>query len=199
MNQNENNTGLWLLLCGFAVGVLAGYMHVTSHHKNLASQTPSTQTFMKPTLQGIQGRMNQALKDTTIQSELQRDTTAQDNADSEAISNNDLSADPRNDVIPLVLQQQTNSISAPSYDPSRNNFPPTPGQNIAQMLQQNASVQDYNRRLQREYVRQFLKNAHKHGVDVQLNKNLDVTGLSVNTTNRPLLFPPSSSQSSSRK
>ena len=198
MSQNQNNTAVLLILSGCAIGALAGYMRLASHHTNLASEAPPPKVIVGPALTGIQKQMNEELKETAIQTELQREATKEDNAGSDAISNRDFDEPVSPKPIPFVLQQQ-NNFPKNSQKETAQNYSMTPSERISLMLKQNERIQNYNRRYRREFVQQFLKNAHDHGVDVQLNKNLDVTGLSIDTSNRPLLFPSSEVQSSSRK
>ncbi len=199
MRRKHNATAILLFISGCAIGAFAGYLQLTNHHINLASQEPPGQVSMKPALTVIQKHINEELKDTANQTAIQRETTSQENSDSESLSARDFDQSSTPKPIPLVLQQQNNFPKGSQGENSQQNFQMTPNERISQMLEQNEAIQDYNRRYRQAFIRQFLKNAHEHGVDVRLNKNLDVTGISIDTSNRPLLFPPSEVHSSSRK
>ena len=190
-DREDNPLAKWLLVAGFAVGVAAGYLRImdqqpTGQRENLASREASSIAAPSPNLQD---RLNTDLKDTAIRSGLKKETMEEDNADSAAISNSDFENDQSQRPIPLVLKQQNNSGDVVRDEIPQTYEPPTPDQRVSLMLQRNQWLKNYDQAYQREYIRQFLKNAREHGVNVRLNKNLDVTGFSLNRSNQPLLFP----------
>lgn len=190
-DREDNPLAKWLLVAGFAVGAAAGYLRVMDQQpmgrqKNLASREVSPATAPSPNLQE---RLNADLKDAAIRTNLKKETMEEDNSDSATISNSDFENDQSQRPIPLVLQQQNNSKDVVRDEVPKANEPLTPDQRVSLMLQRNQWLKNYDRAYRREYVRQFLKNAREHGVNVRLNKNLDVTGLSFNRSNRPLRFP----------
>ena len=189
-NENGNSAGKWLLFAGLSIGVLAGYLHTTDDQKDMASR--ATTPVMTSADQALQNQMNSNLKDATVRSDLKKETMQEDDAGSNTISERDIERNERTAPIPLVLEQQNSANDIARDEMPKALEPMTPDQRVSLMLQRNEWLKDYDQAYQQEYIRQFLKNAHDHGVSVRLNKNLDVTGLSVNRSNQPIRFPTSS-------
>ncbi len=184
-NENGSTAGKWLLTAGLAVGALAGYMHSTNDQKDMAShEAVNAAPSQEPSLQR---QLNTDLKDTANRAQLKKETMQEDNAGADSLSNTDFEQD-GSAPIPLVLQQQNNAKDVAHDEMPKAFQPMTPDQRVSLMLQRNQWLKDYDQAYQQEYIRQFLKNAREHGVNVRLNKNLDVTGLSVNRSNQPILF-----------
>ena len=67
----------------------------------------------------------------------------------------------------------------------------TPEQQISSKIVEDERDEDYQNRANKEYVRQFLKNAQEQGVSLRLNDNLDVTGMTTFEVEKPIRVPQS--------
>jgi hypothetical protein len=73
----------------------------------------------------------------------------------------------------------------------------TPDERISEKLARDEWAVEYDQKYQEAYVKAFVEKARQDGVDVQLNKNLDVVGIGPSYVARPIRVPQSIDQSAS--
>jgi hypothetical protein len=100
-------------------------------------------------------------------------------------------------VNPLQFDQENPGQRVQMDTEQRQQKRGTPDQRISSKVERDAWIRDYEKRQKATYVREFIENARRNGVDVQLNENLDVVGLQRFDVEKPLRFPQSQGAKSS--
>lgn len=93
---------------------------------------------------------------------------------------------------PLVFDQENPGRRVlEDVEPRRPRRSLTPDQRITSKIERESWSRDYNKKYEQEYVRQFLENARRKGVEIRLNENLDVTGIETFPVEEPIRVPQS--------
>jgi hypothetical protein len=174
---------------------------VGSAEQNSISSAPPN----VPVPPAIVNRINEHLKDAEIKEEMQRQNANIDIQSSPPLGPIDEDAvtidQEKNAINPLVLDQENRAARA-IQEPRSNSssrLPPTSDQRISSQLAKEQWTRDYDQKYKEEYVRQFIENARKSGLDVKVNKDLDVTGLRPLPSEEPLRIPQSEAPPNSSK
>lgn len=153
----------------------------------------------------VVNRINEHLKESQIESEIRQQSTQIENQMAPKAAPGDAAEynpeAPNDRVNPLILDQvdpNARVIQDLKGGRTSSSSPPTPDQRISSKLAKERWVQQYEQEYQEEYVRQFKENARKDGLDVRVNKDLDVTGIGVAPVERPIRLPQSESPSGSK-
>jgi hypothetical protein len=149
-------------------------------------------------------QINEHIKDTQVRSDLNQQATALENSGAPTLPSGQAPSDSSESnakVNPLVLEQvnPNEPVLKDLRGGASNSAAPTPDQRISSKLAKEKWVQEYEQRYQEEYIRQFKENAHNDGVDLKLNKNLDVTGATFAPVDQPLRVPQSVGSGSPNK
>jgi hypothetical protein len=67
----------------------------------------------------------------------------------------------------------------------------TPAERISEKIARDEWAIEYDQEYQEYYTKAFIENARRDGLDIRLNKNLDVVDLSPTNQDKPLRFPQS--------
>ncbi|MCB0351166.1 MAG: hypothetical protein KDD38_08280, partial [Bdellovibrionales bacterium] len=143
-------------------------------------------------------RLDYDLKDSAIRDELKRFATEAENEASSSVDENAAleNSSHLENINPLVFDQENagQRVLRDTEDARVGRGRPlTPEQRIAAKIERDLWSQDYETRQRAEFVKQFLENARKNGVDIRLNDNLDVTGIDRFEVEAPIRFPQSDS------
>jgi hypothetical protein len=200
--ERKNESKDWgLVLLIFSIFIFIGglFYEGSSGEKSSASHSRSMQPSNDPNR--IYNNLNSRLKETAVKEEILRQSVE---AESAVAPSTQAGEDPEvsgydENTHPFKLDQE-NPGQQVLRDTERKrrstNRPLTPDQRISSKLEKEAFLQEDERRRQEEYVRQFLQNAKKQGVNIKLNKNLDVTGIEAVPVERPIRVPQSTANGS---
>jgi hypothetical protein len=139
-------------------------------------------------------KISHDLKDAAIRRELMQRSTESESENAEVLQNSNTAAAGEEIPTPLTLDQENPGRQVLKDTESRHQQigrPLTPDQRISAKIEKEQWLDEDQKRRDAEYVQQFLQNARKKGVNLQLNKNLDVTGISVSPTEEPIRIPQS--------
>lgn len=183
--QERRDWGLLLLILALFLFVAALFVEGGRGEKNQSSVTTRDRELLN--------NINTYLKDTAIREEVQKRNALEEYSQPEPAE--EMSIDSRDEKVnPLIFDQEDPGhqvLRDLEAKKRRDGRPVTPDQRISSKLERDAWTREYEQRQKDEYVRQFLENARKQGVDVRLNKDLDVTGLQVRPTEEPIRVPQS--------
>jgi hypothetical protein len=189
-NQDRRDWGLLLLILALFLFVAALFVEGGRGEKNQSSVTTRDRELLN--------NINTYLKDTAIREEVQKRNAIEEYSQPESAE--EMSIDSRDEKVnPLLFDQEDPGqqvLRDLEVKRRRQGRPTTPDQRISSKLERDAWVREYEKRQKDEYVRQFLENAKKQGVDVRLNKDLDVTGLRIRPEEEAIRVPQSVPQGS---
>lgn len=143
-------------------------------------------------------KINQSLKDTKIKNEINQLEVDIGNENGPQIDSSVGGGAPAqyddkmssDKVNPLSFEQENSGqqvLKDIEYE-SRRSRNLTPEQRINSKLEREAWIRDHENRERELVVKQFLENARERGVDIRLNKNLDIIGVAPVQGDKPILF-----------
>lgn len=143
-------------------------------------------------------KINQELKASQIKSEINQLESADGNANGPPIDAsldwaptlNNSPNQPEN-TNPLSFEQENfgQQVLKDTEYKADNSKNLTPEQRVNSKLERERWVRDYENREREVVVKQFIENAKSSGLDVRLNKNLEVTEVTPLQKEEPILFP----------
>lgn len=146
-------------------------------------------------------RLDYDLKDSSTKADLNRDMTIIEHQSAAKLDESSAleSNLQLNNVNPLSLDQE--SVGKNVLNDTEGRADPsvkvqTPEQRISSKIARDQWSQEHDQRYREEYIKQFLENAKRSGVDIRLNDNLDVTGIDRFEMEKPIRIPQSESNGS---
>lgn len=171
-------------------------------HKNMSSMIPALQSDQQ-TL--INNKINLELKQTDLKSEIKIKEIEIENAVDSVLSHDvneetveNLQPDLPAKVNPLEFEQENPGeqvLQDINYE-KRKSRALTPEQRITTKLERDAWVREQEKIEQEVMVKKIIQNARDKGVELRVNKNLDVIGVSPAPKEEPLRIPQSVQESS---
>lgn len=151
-------------------------------------------------------KIDQSLKDTNIKNEINQLEVDNENEIGSPLdvdgswspAQNSNLVGPEN-LNPLSFEQENPGqqvLKDIQYDSNRQRHL-TPEQRVNSKLEREMWVRDYENSEREVVVKQFIENAKKEGVQIKLNKNLDVTGVTPVQNEEPILFRESTTEDKS--
>lgn len=198
--EENRDWGLLLLVLGLFLFVGTLFVEGERDSRDAASRAADVFSGEKMGQRAVSQKINRDLKEAVLKDEIQQGTVSVENQAAPPINTADPSLyEETSSINPLLFDQENPGQKIlketdKAHRPSGATL--TPDQRISSKLARDEWIKDYERRQKEEYVRQFLQNAKNHGINVRLNKNLDVTGLDVSPSDEPIRVPQSAPSSS---
>jgi hypothetical protein len=204
--SNEKNEardwGFIILLLAFFIFVGSFFMHRDQNPEQTSTQPTQVDLNSKSTQSHRldMNKLDNYMKDSQIREEINEQSTEVQNRAAPRVGDPDPSSYDGTDSVNSLSFDQDNTSQRVLRDTegkkSHSGRPLTPDQRISAKLERDNWVKQHEKRQNEEFVRQFIENARQQGVDVRLNKNLDVTGLGSAPTDEPIRVPQSVSPGS---
>lgn len=194
VNDNEK-WGLFLLALAFLLIAGAVLMGPSQNTRDSSSYSAQGDSLDGPN-RGILNKIDTELKDSALREGVMREQLETDNNLSPDV--HDSGVGELENVNPLEFNQEnhaqkvTEEIEMRARKKQRN----TLDERINSKIALDQWNRQYEKQQRDEFVRQFIEKAQKDGFDVQLNENLDVTGLNAQPVEKPIRVPQSMPQTS---
>jgi hypothetical protein len=191
-NEERRDSGLLLLVV--ALFLFVGALFIEGERDAQQNSTLSSQS-AKTLPPATLNRIDQALHESQLKAEIAQDAATAENETAPEVGTSDM-AD-TSGTNPLLFDQENPGarVLKETEKRARSQGVPSADQRIAKKLERDQWLREYEQRRDAEYVRQFLENAKKSGVQVQLNENLEVTGLQRFEVEKPIRVPQSVKES----
>lgn len=201
-SERKDESKDWgLLLLIFSIFIFIGGLFYEGREGENSSASRSNNLMNSDDTHRVYNDINSKLKETAVKEEILKQTVDSESAIAPSTEDGQ---DPEvsgveDGVYPLSLDQE-NAGQKVLQDTERKrrtvNRPLTPDQRISSKLEKEAWLREDEKLRQEEYIKQFLQNAKKQGVNIKLNKNLDVMGIDTVPVERPIRIPQSTSNGS---
>jgi hypothetical protein len=191
-SQNNNKNESYLLV---VMIVLAIVLLLKDQIFQIRRQGQSNYNSVEELPLGLQSRINSHLKDGARKTEILKEKMELENAEAMDLNSTQpmLTAEERRVYRLRLDQENMNKKLAEEFESknNKNRRPLTPDERLAQKLERDQYIQDYNKKYEDEYVRQFIENARNKGVNIRLDDDLNVTGMNTFEVEKPIRVPQS--------